>query len=229
VKKGLPPVPSDVARQHVVLLCGDMLLHRNIFSDSVSRAAGLASVRCAENREEISAVCRLLKVSVIIARRAFIDQLPGSDIVQLTNYGKGSHLLAVLETDVIETASAAKMLRLGCRGVLPNRFSSKLLRRAVLAVLKKQLWAPGAVVSDLLSDLLRTTSLKTESGLTPQEARILELTSQGYKNAAIAEALFISLETVRWHKRRLNRKLREPGRLPQSKAATLPPREMAAG
>ncbi len=205
-----------------------MLLHRKLFSDSASSAAGLALIRCSENKEQLFAVCRRLNVSLIVVRQAFIDQLANSDVVELTKYGKGSYLLAILETDAIETVSTAKMLRLGCRGVLPHRFSSKLLRRAVLAILKREIWAPSVVVSDLLSDLLRVASMKAESGLTPQEARILELTSQGYKNSAIAEALFISLETVRWHKRRLNRKLRGPSRFPQE-TATPPPRELAVG
>lgn len=228
MKTGLPHESSDFARQQVVVLCGDMLLHRKLFSDSASGAAGLALIRCSENREQLFAVCRRLNVSLIVVRQAFIDQLANSDVVELTKYGKGSYLLAILESDAIETVSAAKMLRLGCRGVLPHRFSSKLLRQAVLAILKREIWAPSVVVSELLSDLLRVASMKAESGLTPQEARILELTSQGYKNSAIAEALFISLETVRWHKRRLNRKLRGPSRFPQD-TATHPPRELAVG
>ena len=172
-------------------------------------------------------LCRRLNVSLVVARQAFIEQLTSAELIQLTNYGKSSHVLAIVENGSLET-SAAKMLRLGCRGVLPDQFSPKLLRRAVLAVLRGELWAPGAVVSELLTNLLRAASLKTDNGLTPQEARILELTTQGYKNAAIAETLFISLETVRWHKRRLNRKLRGPNRQPQTKA-TPPPWHMAAG
>ena len=229
MKQGLSPEPSDAVRQHVVVLCGDMLPHRKVFIDTVSHTAGLAPIRCSEDRDELFGVCRLLKVSLIIARQSFIDRLSTADVVQLTNYGKGSNVLAIMDADAIEHAAALKMLRLGCRGVLPRQFSSKLLRRAALAMIQKEIWAPGAVVSELLSDLLRMASVKTESGLTPQETRILELTTQGYKNSAIAETLFISLETVRWHKRRLNRKLREPNRLPQSKAIAPPPREMAVG
>jgi DNA-binding NarL/FixJ family response regulator len=195
--------------------------------DTVSGAAGLTLIRCSEDREQLFAVCRRLNVSVFVARQAFIEQLTSPELVQLTNYGRSCYVLAILDSDCLEV-SAREMLRLGCRGVLPPRFSSKLLRRAVLAVLKGELWAPQTVVSELLSELLRASSLKTENGLTPQEARILELTSKGYKNSAIAEALFISLETVRWHKRRLNRKLRGPSRFPQD-LATPPSREAAAG
>jgi len=225
--KGLLPEPSEFARQHTVVLCGDIFLNRNLLKDSVSSAAGLSLLRCSEDREQLFSICRRLSVSLFVARQAFIEQLTSAQLVQLTNYGKSCHILAILDSDCLEE-STAKMLRLGCRGVLPQRFSPKLLRRAVLAVLKGELWAPGAIISELLTDLLRASFLKTENGLTPQEARILELTTQGCKNATIAETLFISLETVRWHKRRLNRKLRGPGRLPQNTAIP-PSREAAVG
>jgi DNA-binding NarL/FixJ family response regulator len=221
VKKGLLPEPSGFARQHAVVLCGDILLHRKTLRDSASRAAGLTVIRCAEDWEQAVSYCQQPNVSIIVARQAFIEQLPSTDLMQLANYGKGRYVLAILECDTLEATPAAKMIRLGCRGVLPRRFMPKLLRRAVLAMLKGELWAPRAVVSELLSDLLRSASLKAENGLTPREMRILELTLQGYKNSAIADALFISLETVRWHKRRLNRKLHGPSRHPQAKA--MPP------
>jgi DNA-binding NarL/FixJ family response regulator len=228
VKHVLLPERADFVRQHAVVLCGDISPQRKLLSDSVSRAAGLTPIRCSEDREQVFSLCRRLNASLfLVAGQAFIEQLPRADMAELTNYGKGSHTLAVLESDALET-SAGKMLRLGCRGVLPPQFSSKLLRRAVLAILKGEIWAPKVVLSELLSELLTVASLKVENDLTPQEARILELTMQGYKNSAIAEALFISLETVRWHKRRLNRKLRGPSRYPQAKAIP-PPREIAVG
>jgi DNA-binding NarL/FixJ family response regulator len=227
VKKRTVSEPAQFARQNGVVLCGDMFLHRKLFSDSVSMAAGLTLIRCSEDWEAAFRLCNQLDVSLFVARQAFIEQLPATNFLQLTKYGKGSSVLAVLESDTIEMASASKLLRLGCRGVLTHPFSSKLFRRAVLAILKGELWAPRGLISELLSDLLRADSLKTENGLTPQEARILDLTRQGFKNSAIADALFISQETVRWHKRRLNRKLRGTTRYPQANA-TLPIREIAA-
>jgi DNA-binding NarL/FixJ family response regulator len=218
--------PSNPGRQHAVAVCGDVFFDQKLFGDSVSRAAGLTLIRCPEDQDEAFSLFRSPTVSLVVVRQAFIEQLPSADFVQLTNHGKGSYVLAILESDTLEKASAAKMLRLGCRGVLPRRFSLELFSRATTAILRGEMWAPRGVVSELLSDLLRAASLKSENGLTPQEARILELTMQGYKNSAIADALFISMETVRWHKRRLNRKLGGPVRSPQAKAAP-PARELA--
>jgi DNA-binding CsgD family transcriptional regulator len=59
----------------------------------------------------------------------------------------------------------------------------------------------------MLSHLLKSRAEKPDNGLTPREENILELVGRGYKNSEIASSLFISQETVRWHKRRLYRKI----------------------
>jgi DNA-binding NarL/FixJ family response regulator len=223
VKKSLLPEPSEYVSPRSVLLCGDVLLHRTLLGNTASTGTGLSFIRCPEDPEQLFSLCQQLNVSLCIARQAFIEQLPGAAFRQLTNYGKGCSVLAILESDTLERKSAARMLRLGCRGVLPRQFSPAILKRAILAILNGELWAPSVVLSDVLSDLLRAASLKVENGLTPQEARILELSLQGYKNPAIAETLFISLETVRWHRRRLNRKLRLSNQPRYSQAKASPP------
>jgi DNA-binding NarL/FixJ family response regulator len=230
VKQGLLLERSEFVGQCGVVVCGHIMPHRRLFTDSTARCAGITIIRCSENLEEALSLRDRINVSVFVARQSFLEQLPGSTVMHITEFGKGSHVLAVLDSNPVESTSVAKMLRLGCHGVLPSQFSSKLFSRAVSAILRGEIWAPHAVISELLTDLLRAASLKTENGLTPQEVRILELSSQGYKNSAIADALFISLETVRWHKRRLNRKLRESS-LPRypPPAASSPPRELAAG
>ena len=208
MKKGQLLEAPDVATKRVVVLCGDITLHRRFFSDSASKATGITLVRCDENVEKTFPLLLQSNASLLVARQTFIEQLPGDSVLQIGKFGKGIHVLAILESEMPEAESSSNLLRLGCRGVLPHRFSSKILRRAVLAILRGEIWAPRFLVSELVSDLLRAASLKSERGLTPQETRILELSSQGLTNSAIADALFISLGTVRWHKRRLNRKLR---------------------
>jgi DNA-binding NarL/FixJ family response regulator len=142
--------------------------------------------------------------------------LGSADFVRLTNFGSGTHVLVILDDDNPE--ASAKMLRLGCRGVLPERPSAKVLRQAVLALIQGELWAPRRLISALYSELLRMAFDKGQNALTPQEQRILELSAEGHKNSAIAITLSISPETVRWHKRRLYRKIGRGGlpRFPQA-------------
>ncbi|HTR39665.1 MAG TPA: LuxR C-terminal-related transcriptional regulator [Bryobacteraceae bacterium] len=226
LKDGLSPQPPKLS----VVLCGEISPHRKLLTDSANQALRFTLVRCPEDRESAFSVCHKLEASVLIARQEFILQLTTKDLSRLSNHGR-VHILAILGTDGLD--ASVKMLRLGCRGVLPPRFSSKCLRRAILAILDGELWAPRGAVSFLLSELLKcasSASSKDENLLTPQEQRIFELSSQGYKNSAIASALFISTETVRWHKRRLYRKIGKSGThlFPQSQAAPRNP-GLAAG
>jgi len=211
-----------------IVLCGDVLPHRKLLSDSFSQTVGLTLVRYSEEPQSLFAICERLNAPVLIARQEFIRQVGAVDLRRLMS-DNGTHVVAILESDSVD--AAIHMLRLGCRGVLPPRFSSKFLRRAVIAILEGEFWAPRRAVSSLLSELLNNGSPdRDKSALTPQEQRILELAVQGFKNSAIASALFISPETVRWHKRRLYRKIGKSG-LPTYPQAQAPSRNpgLAAG
>jgi DNA-binding NarL/FixJ family response regulator len=228
VETGLVPELPELKSRQVVVLCGDISLRKKFFVDSPPIANGLTVIRCPEAADNAISLLPRVNASLLLVRQGFIEQLPEAWVLQISSLGNGCRVIAVLESQTVEASSATKMLRLGCRGVLPQRFSSKMFRRAVFSVLSGELWAPARLVSELLSELLRATLLKTEGGLTPQEVRIRELNLQGYTNSAIAETLFISLETVRWHKRRINRKLRERIQ-PRPPQTNLVPPKAAAG
>lgn len=212
-----------VQDQRAVVLCGDIPVHRKFLTDKASSSAGLTLIHCSEDPAKTISIVQQLKASVLIAREEFIDRLADTTVLQLADFGRGCRFLAILGSETLETPSSARMLRLGCHGVLPRKFSPKIFRQALLAVLGGEIWAPRWLLAELLSELLREASLKANRGLTPQEARILELTSQGYTNSAIADTLFISQETVRWHKRRLNRKLRESSQTRDPQMKVTPP------
>jgi two-component system nitrate/nitrite response regulator NarL len=223
----LIPVRANGALPYTVVVCGDVLPQPRLLRELQSAAADITVIQCSEERGTLS-LCQRMGASVLLARQAFLSDLPGSELVQLTDYGRGTHLVAVLDSDGFDAAE--KMLRLGCRGILPPRFSTKVLKQTVSSVLDGEICAPPRVVADLLSALLKlsTKKNKEESSLTPQEQRILDLTAQGLKNSAIAEALFISPSTVRWHKRRLYRKIGGKSRKPSEKVSPRSP-ESAAG
>jgi DNA-binding NarL/FixJ family response regulator len=221
----LIPVRANVAHPYTVVVCGDVLPQPKLLRQLQSAAADITVIQCSEEQGTLS-LCQRLGASVLLARGPFIADLPGSELAQLAAYGEGTHVVAVLESDSF--GAAEKMLRLGCRGLLPPRFSAKLLKHTVLSVLNGEICAPPRVVATLFSDLLRSSSRKDERTLTPQEERILDLTAQGFKNSAIAETLFISPATVRWHKRRLYRKIGGKSKKPSENARPRNP-ESATG
>jgi DNA-binding NarL/FixJ family response regulator len=78
------------------------------------------------------------------------------------------------------------------------------LLRAVDAVASGEIWAPRKFVSQLCRDLL---SADDPLKLTTREEEVLVLLAAGHSNRKIAESLFITRDTVRWHMRAIYRKL----------------------
>jgi DNA-binding NarL/FixJ family response regulator len=197
--------PSGRLGERVVIVCGDAAPHHKLADPEFWLPFRLTLVRCAENPVSVFSLCEKLNPALLIARQSFIDAQPVPAFTEVTGYGRSLYVLAVLDEDSMEVVT--RLLRLGCRGVLPQRLSGKLLQRAVQATIHGELWAPRSVMSAMLTDFLTAEWPKKESTLTPREQHILDLIGQGYKNSEIAASLFISQETVRWHKRRLHRKI----------------------
>ena len=200
---------TDVSDDDVVIVCGESLPHGKLSSSSFWAANRLALVRCCEEPASVLTLCSKLRPSLVVARQGLLDRLSDNDLANITGGGKTARILVILNQERAEDAEA--MVRRGCHGILPPRFPASVLRRAVPAILAGEIWAPRRVISEMLSELLNTRTGSQENNLTPREEHIRELVARGYKNSEIAAALFISQETVRWHKRRLHRKMGKAG------------------
>jgi DNA-binding NarL/FixJ family response regulator len=103
---------------------------------------------------------------------------------------------------------AIPALRLGARGFVSKDTASAELVLAIRAVRRGEIWAEQRVTTQLLGDLLRTERERHgEQSLTPREQGVLRMVGEGRRNAEIAEALFISNNTVKTHISSLMRKL----------------------
>jgi DNA-binding NarL/FixJ family response regulator len=192
--------------QDVVLaVCGDVSPQSKLFASAFWEPFQFSLIRCSENAASVFSLCGKLKPVLMLARQSFIEAQPRAAFTEFTLRRRRLNVLAILDQDGDERT--ADLIRVGCRGVLLPNLSEKRLQRAIEATLNGELWVPRSVLSTLVTELLASHLPGKESTLTPREQHILELTQQGRKNCEIAELLFISQETVRWHKRRLYRKL----------------------
>lgn len=110
----------------------------------------------------------------------------------------------IVFSDSSEDSAYQRFFHMGCVAVLPLSVSQDTLRSALHAIRKGELWMPRRI----LSKLARMSSSAGVGGkLTPRESDILKLMRLGKTNQEIAETLFISRETVRWHVRALYSKI----------------------
>lgn len=108
---------------------------------------------------------------------------PGVRVLLLTGSG-GEHLFL-------------RAMEAGCSGYLTKDRGLPDLVEAITTVARDGLWVPPSLVGHLLP---RSPGAAVSGGeLTAREMEVLRLAAEGLSNAAIAEELFLSVNTVRNH------------------------------
>ena len=103
-------------------------------------------------------------------------------------------------------------LEAGAAGYLPTAADFDDIADAVRAIAEGQAVVPPAMLGALLRHVVRRRRADRESltlleALTDREREVFDLMAAGHDRASIAEALFISVGTVRSHLQRVFRKL----------------------
>ncbi len=132
----------------------------------------------------------------------------GEDLVTILCQRHPSvRILAI--TSIDNTNRVRNLLRMGCLGYLLKNTAATTLAEAIQTVYK----GVSFVAADLKEQILRDTlQLKTEMPtqsllLTRREKEILQLVCKAYSSKEIADQLFISLNTVENHRKRLFQKM----------------------
>ena len=156
--------------------------------------------RCRPDSDLVK-LCQRLTPALLITEEAIAHQLPFEELRDLIS-ARDLYMLVIVEHE--DAAICEHFLRKGCAGVLHKGASAHLLRRAIDAVFGGELWLPRRILSRLLHHALFHNAARA---LTPREAEILKSIHAGLNNQQIADQLFISRETVRWHVRSLYSKI----------------------
>jgi len=157
--------------------------------------------RC-EDVEEIARFWAGGSVNVLLIE---LDQLSDGERVHLRKQmAQFSNVLVVAIADSIDDKICENLLRMGCVGSLRRREAPATILRALHAVIACELWFPRTMLSRVLKGFLVA---QDPNRLTSREMEILGLIGDDLNNQQVADKLFISRETVRWHIKSLNAKL----------------------
>jgi DNA-binding NarL/FixJ family response regulator len=179
----------------------------------LSRRFGFTILTCLHNPHDILAQCKKLRPAVLLLDQGALLSLDPAEFVNLVGPRRSVRVLVKLEEEAPETIE--RLLRLGCAGFLGPQLKPAMLRRAVVAVTRGELWVSRRLISRMLQDLLFVSPRR----LTERETEILDLIGQGCTNQEIAVRLCISRETVRWHQKALYAKLGVRDRISAVQAA----------
>ena len=122
----------------------------------------------------------------------------------IAHIGRVNTVRAIAFEEGMGAGICEQLLRTGFAGVLHRDCSRETLLRAIASVGDGQLWFPREIISRVLRGFLIEEELNR---LTSRETEIVRLIGNGMNNQQIADKLFISRETVRWHVRGLHAKL----------------------
>lgn len=135
----------------------------------------------------------------------------GIEVIRaLQDLERGIRVLVVTAHD--DAPTAVKAMSAGASAFIPKDTASDELVGAVRGVMAGETRVPPRLLSDVLSALRTTHSEQNEwqqrlSRLTPREREVLDLMVAGMDRAAVAQRLFLSINTVRTHTKNILSKL----------------------
>jgi DNA-binding NarL/FixJ family response regulator len=169
-------------------------------------AADIIVHRCPEDLNQIASLCKPDRETVLFANLGFVEsiQLLSSRIPERRR--NAVKILVMAEDEAPSTCRRA--LDAGAKGILLPATDADLVIKAIATVIRGEIWVSRATLSTLAASLIHETlAAEQRQRLTAREQEILTLLAAGKNNQQIANALFISRETVRWHMRGVYSKL----------------------
>jgi DNA-binding NarL/FixJ family response regulator len=199
----IPDASRDFCKsiEATAILCGETLAIRRIH-ESLQKAATLPVYIAPEFANAVT-YAREQPPCVIVAEK---DVLHSVDLINLHLHFLRKALVQILVvTSGDDEAELRRMLRLGYAGFLHSSASGEEIVKAVQCVNNGEIWASRKIISGALHESVAAPNHGTK--LTSRETEILLHIAAGHGNQWIAEQLFITRDTVRWHLRSAYAKL----------------------
>jgi DNA-binding NarL/FixJ family response regulator len=207
-----------------------------IVQDAIFRSHGWAQriadvsddfvlVRCPDRLESLINCCMRFETSIALLDRSLFESVAPAVASGLGR--SGASIRPVVRIDGSETSEyQERLLQLGCHGFVSEKASRASLKRVLRAVSAGEIAATRRVLSRALKALVAG---KNAPKLSRREQDVMVLLGQCFSNKRIAQELFISEETLRWHLRNLYAKTNFESRaeLVEHAAAGFRPRDSA--
>jgi two-component system NarL family response regulator len=186
---------------HVVVV-EETALAGQVLAEALGREPGIEACVVAGSVEEVVERCASLAPCVLVVGDHIAERL---DFQVLRGGAAGDSARVLVLGCSAARSDVLFWLRLGCDGYLSRQEDLQALKKAVLAVASGQVWARRVDLAALLAEVLDTRDKRPMLSL--REREVLHLIAAGLSNVQISSSLSISMETVRWHVRRVLKKI----------------------
>jgi len=188
-----------------VALIDSTPLVREGLSALVHRTPGLRWVGAAENPSVGVRLCERLRPNVVLIDSA-LD--PRGQLSQLLGGLPELAVLLMIDDARRTTQYIASALTNGVRGVILRSAQPPQLVKAIQSAYTDGRYLDSALAPTLAAPVARPRHPNgTRQPLSQREHQVLQLIADGLENQAIANVLFVSVETVRTHVKSILRKL----------------------
>lgn len=189
----------------VALVDGTPLVREGL-SALVRRSPGLRWIGAADNASLGLRLCDRLKPDVVLIDAA-LD--PRGNLGQLLATSKPDLTVVLLIDDAHRTTQyIASALNAGVRGVILRSAEPPQIVKAIQSAHSEGRYLDTALASTLAAPVARPRQPNgLRQPLSQREHQVLQLIADGLENQAIANILYVSVETVRTHVKSILRKL----------------------
>ena len=186
----------------VALIDGTPLVREGL-SSLVNRTAGLRFLGSAEAANVGLRLCQRLRPDVVLVDAA-LD--PRGQLAHLVSSAGATRVVLLIDDARRTNQYLAGALAAGVAGVIRRSAQPAELLRAIQAVHTEGRYLDPALAPVLAAPAPRAQP-QPRQALSKREHQVLQLIADGLENQAIADVLYVSVETVRTHVKSILRKL----------------------
>ena len=186
----------------VALIDGTPLVREGL-SSLVNRTAGLRFLGSAEAANVGLRLCQRLRPDVVLVDAA-LD--PRGQLAHLLSSAGATRVVLLIDDARRTNQYLAAALTAGVAGVIRRSAQPAELLRAIQSVHTEGRYLDPALAPALAAPAPRAQP-QPRQALSKREHQVLQLIADGLENQAIADVLYVSVETVRTHVKSILRKL----------------------